>query len=713
MPVQRLVISSLKLSCLVSLVVSFFCLSQPYHWPRDGACRNEPRLGRRLTLGAVIELPLRYLAADTSALSTALCRALTLTVTKSQSKKSEDSAAAAELAAAEIVVAQCRHTYVPPAVALAAGPVLEAYDALLAHNNSNATDAVPSAAEVDACPRVSLIAYTAHAEPFCGLTHRLDVIADVLQHARVMFNPALATALTPVGSGASANTSTNTESKSTSDAATAGGLTSERVATLRFTPGTAPRASSAPVHFQVFAGDLNTLAHSLARYSATYARDAQRWRSLGWAEAEWLAAHVWAQYDYDDARAAREARRVRGLGEELLAGDAEARRRKRQYNAALKVAAMNNSNDDGDKRDSNDADDDADADAASNEEFISNLVEERLRDPLLVVPLNTNNGKGNDALPDTGVLTVAQWDAAASKGGDGKSKGGELLGPAPRYLSTPRNAGYGHGRTVTVCTGFPLTLSNSSSSGASKTDARVYTVPEPEAVAALPLTLSVSTPVAAAVPEDSDTAPVRLSLPWAALTNPGFEEVFPPETETFTNYRGWFHGKLDHLLARGLAAVAARTGNDDYAASDHKSLTVDAFLVPARLWPLRRNAAGVDASAEDEAEEDAAVAAAAAAAGPRDYFESAPEKKQRLPPVLDPGLMLRLPNTNSSNTTSSASAESLDDVWVPTLPCYLKRAYAENHGAVGYVNRNCTPFVTQLSAGIVALVFVAQFFWFA
>ena len=39
--------------------------------------------------------------------------------------------------------------------------------------------------------------------------------------------------------------------------------------------------------YQMILGDLNTMAHGLARFFSRYCCDAMRWRSLGWSEAEW------------------------------------------------------------------------------------------------------------------------------------------------------------------------------------------------------------------------------------------------------------------------------------------------------------------------------------------------------------------------------------------------------------------------------------------
>ena len=83
-------------------------------------------------------------------------------------------------------------------------------------------------------------------------------------------------------------------------------------------------------------------------------------------------------------------------------------------------------------------------------------------------------------------------------------------------------------------------------------------------------------------------AGVRDAAAAAALTNPGFAEVFPIEQPTLDNPTfkllgvPLMAGKLDWLLFRGPLAVAdSAMGNDDFAASDHKWLAAD-FVLPRR-----------------------------------------------------------------------------------------------------------------------------------
>ncbi|KAI8987911.1 hypothetical protein BDF20DRAFT_295386 [Mycotypha africana] len=50
---------------------------------------------------------------------------------------------------------------------------------------------------------------------------------------------------------------------------------------------------------QIISGDLNTMAHSIARLSRTYARDRYRWMSLGDTESNWFDRHVMAVFRND------------------------------------------------------------------------------------------------------------------------------------------------------------------------------------------------------------------------------------------------------------------------------------------------------------------------------------------------------------------------------------------------------------------------------
>jgi hypothetical protein len=55
---------------------------------------------------------------------------------------------------------------------------------------------------------------------------------------------------------------------------------------------------------QLVCGDLNTMAHSVARLSPKYCRDSFRWRSWGWTEARFWAHHLFAVTNTADGAAA-------------------------------------------------------------------------------------------------------------------------------------------------------------------------------------------------------------------------------------------------------------------------------------------------------------------------------------------------------------------------------------------------------------------------
>ena len=50
---------------------------------------------------------------------------------------------------------------------------------------------------------------------------------------------------------------------------------------------------------QVIAGDLNTMAHGIARLHPSYCCDHLRWRSIGQTEAEWWQSRLFDFYDHD------------------------------------------------------------------------------------------------------------------------------------------------------------------------------------------------------------------------------------------------------------------------------------------------------------------------------------------------------------------------------------------------------------------------------
>lgn len=47
-------------------------------------------------------------------------------------------------------------------------------------------------------------------------------------------------------------------------------------------------------------GDLNTMAHGIARLSPKYCRDRMRWASLGWSEAQWFQQHLIGPTGFSD-----------------------------------------------------------------------------------------------------------------------------------------------------------------------------------------------------------------------------------------------------------------------------------------------------------------------------------------------------------------------------------------------------------------------------
>lgn len=86
-------------------------------------------------------------------------------------------------------------------------------------------------------PSKRLLVYSVHLEVFCGIFGRLRQFSQILEHSR-------------------SNLATHPH--------------------------------------QMILGDLNTMAHGLARFFPKYCCDAMRWRSVGWSEAEWWQRNLFA-----------------------------------------------------------------------------------------------------------------------------------------------------------------------------------------------------------------------------------------------------------------------------------------------------------------------------------------------------------------------------------------------------------------------------------
>lgn len=52
---------------------------------------------------------------------------------------------------------------------------------------------------------------------------------------------------------------------------------------------------------QILCGDMNTLAHSIARFSRAFCKDHLRWRSLGQSESEWWQSHILRNFSHPNA----------------------------------------------------------------------------------------------------------------------------------------------------------------------------------------------------------------------------------------------------------------------------------------------------------------------------------------------------------------------------------------------------------------------------
>lgn len=49
--------------------------------------------------------------------------------------------------------------------------------------------------------------------------------------------------------------------------------------------------------FQIVCGDMNTLAHSIARFNGSLCRDSLRWKSVGFSESEWWNLHILREFN--------------------------------------------------------------------------------------------------------------------------------------------------------------------------------------------------------------------------------------------------------------------------------------------------------------------------------------------------------------------------------------------------------------------------------
>jgi hypothetical protein len=68
--------------------------------------------------------------------------------------------------------------------------------------------------------------------------------------------------------------------------------------------------------YQMILGDLNTMAHSIARLSPKYCRDKLRWLSLGKTEAEWWVENLFNFYVEDGESNTK--LKYHGLNEDVL-----------------------------------------------------------------------------------------------------------------------------------------------------------------------------------------------------------------------------------------------------------------------------------------------------------------------------------------------------------------------------------------------------------
>uniref|UniRef100_A0A383VN26 Endonuclease/exonuclease/phosphatase domain-containing protein n=1 Tax=Tetradesmus obliquus TaxID=3088 RepID=A0A383VN26_TETOB len=140
-----------------------------------------------------------------------------------------------------------------------------------------------------ATPQGPLRVYCCHLEVFCGITSRVWQFSDVLldakqqqqrQQQQQQQRPAQ---------------SSEAEQQQQQQQQGKVAQQCEQQQHSSSSSSSSPAASAAPTPCcQAILGDLNTMAHSVARLSPNYCCDGMRWRSLGSSEAAWWQRHVLA-----------------------------------------------------------------------------------------------------------------------------------------------------------------------------------------------------------------------------------------------------------------------------------------------------------------------------------------------------------------------------------------------------------------------------------
>ncbi|WIA35111.1 hypothetical protein OEZ86_003596 [Tetradesmus obliquus] len=142
-----------------------------------------------------------------------------------------------------------------------------------------------------ATPQGPLRVYCCHLEVFCGITSRVwqfsDVLLDAKQQQQRQQQQQQQQQQRPAQSSEAEQQQQQQQQQ--------GKVAQQCEQQQHSSSSSSPAASAAPTPCcQAILGDLNTMAHSVARLSPNYCCDGMRWRSLGSSEAAWWQRHVLA-----------------------------------------------------------------------------------------------------------------------------------------------------------------------------------------------------------------------------------------------------------------------------------------------------------------------------------------------------------------------------------------------------------------------------------
>jgi hypothetical protein len=204
------------------------------------------------------------------------------------------------------------------------------------------------------------------------------------------------------------------------------------------------------------------------------------------------------------------------------------------------------------------------------------------------------------------------------------------------------------------------------------------------------------------------------------LVNPGFCEPFDPQTETLTNYSGWFYGKLDWMLTMGFYTINTDLFNLDYSDSDHRGMILEGFFAGDSEHFLKMNKSGDEQKIGDKNGEK--VQNKLPFVNPLTLIEPTTElplvpKKPVIPHHLQhcfiPRTYLICPQNNPQNNSNKIHQNDQNDHFekhfqlqifsknshffiYPIVKNFIDNYHDESQGFHGHLRRNCTPYVQQV-----------------